>query len=292
VPPVPVAPPELRGAPFLGSRAVAAGLLTAAQLRSRAWTRVFPGVYVHRDVELTHALRARAAALHWPDAVVTGRSAAALWGAPLASAAEHVELTRPLGTHPVRTAGVRVRRREVDGRHQEQHAGVWVTTREATAVDLAGRPPLVEAVAAVDQLVTVSGADLDEIRWQAEASLGPGCRRARQATALADGLAESPQETRVRLLVARSGLPTPVAQYEVRSAGRFVARVDLAWPDLRVALEYDGLWHGDPAQFARDRQRLNRLTAAGWRVVFVTAADLRRPRELVARIAAALTCVR
>jgi very-short-patch-repair endonuclease len=56
-----------------------------------------------------------------------------------------------------------------------------------------------------------------------------------------------------------------------------------------VALEYDGHWHAEPGQFARDRARLNRLTAAGWRVVFVTAADLRRPDLLVARIAEALT---
>jgi very-short-patch-repair endonuclease len=53
-------------------------------------------------------------------------------------------------------------------------------------------------------------------------------------------------------------------------------------------VEYDGLWHRDPAQFEADRRRLNRLTAAGWRVMFVTAADMHRPQELVRRIAAAL----
>ena len=107
-------------------------------------------------------------------------------------------------------------------------------------------------------------------------------------TALADGLAESPQETRLRLLLVRGGLPTPVAQFVVRDGGRFVARVDLAWPDRRLAVEYDGVWHGERGQFARDRDRLNRLLAAGWRVVFVTARDLHRPQELVARVAAAL----
>ncbi|WP_448625464.1 endonuclease domain-containing protein [Geodermatophilus sp. URMC 64] len=102
---------------------------------------------------------------------------------------------------------------------------------------------------------------------------------------LADGAAESPQETRLRLLLLRSGLPAPVAQFEVRDRdGRFVGRVDFAWPDRRVAAEYDGLWHAEPGQFARDRQRLNRLQAAGWRVVHVTAADLQRPAELLARL--------
>jgi hypothetical protein len=36
----------------------------------------------------------------------------------------------------------------------------------------------------------------------------------------------------------------------------------------------DGLWHGEPGQFSRDRERLNRLREAGWRVVFVTARGL------------------
>ena len=80
----------------------------------------------------------------------------------------------------------------------------------------------------------------------------------------------------------------PIAQYRVISSGRSVARVDFAWAEERVALEYDGLWHAEPGQFAQDRRRLNRLTEAGWRVIFVTAADLREPAALVARIAATL----
>jgi very-short-patch-repair endonuclease len=62
----------------------------------------------------------------------------------------------------------------------------------------------------------------------------------------------------------------------------------VAWPELRLALEYDGEWHAEPGQFGRDRRRLNRLTAAGWTVVFVTAAGLHDPERLLARIAEAL----
>jgi very-short-patch-repair endonuclease len=69
---------------------------------------------------------------------------------------------------------------------------------------------------------------------------------------------------------------------------RFVARVDFAWPDRKVAVEYDGLWHAEDGQFAKDRQRLNQLQAEGWRIVFVTAGDMYRPEEVIARIAAAL----
>jgi very-short-patch-repair endonuclease len=92
----------------------------------------------------------------------------------------------------------------------------------------------------------------------------------------------------VRLLLHRSGLPRPTAQDRVTDErGRFVAFVDFGWPERRIALEYDGLWHAEPGQFAKDRARLNRLREAGWTVVFVTNEDLRAPDLLLARIAAA-----
>ncbi|MGY1925502.1 endonuclease domain-containing protein [Modestobacter sp. SYSU DS0903] len=286
-------PDHLRDAPFRGSAAVRDGTVTPAQLRRRCWIRLFPDVYVHRDVEVTHELRARAAgALLLPDDVVTGVSAAVLWGVPFAGADDDVEITRWRGSHPVRVAGLRVRRAELEDRTVVWHRGVHLTNPDATAVRLAGVLPLDDAVAAIDQLVVLAGADLAEVRWLAGASSGPGCRRARRACALADGLAESPQETRLRLALRASALPAPVAQHRVVDRGRFVARVDFAWPEARLALEYDGLWHAEPGRFARDRERLNRLTAAGWRVVFVTATDLRRPDQLIARIAAALAVVR
>ena len=158
-----------------------------------------------------------------------------------------------------------MRRADLEERHVLRWHGLWVTSPEATAVELAGRRDVDEAVVAVDRLVVAGGADLAVVRRLADAALGPGCRRARRACALADGRAESPQETRLRLLIGRSWLPRPVAQHEVYAGARFVARVDFGWPEQRLALEYDGLRHAEPGQFARDRERLNRLTAAGWR---------------------------
>ena len=88
------------------------------------------------------------------------------------------------------------------------------------------------------------------------------------------------------MLLHRSALPRPVAQHRVRQAGRFVARLDFAWPAYRVGLEYEGAWH--TTRIAEDRRRIEALQAAGWRVLFVTAADLHSPARLLARIAAAL----
>jgi very-short-patch-repair endonuclease len=165
---------------------------------------------------------------------------------------------------------------------------VRVTTAAATAIRLASLLPPDESVVAVDQLVATGATELAEARMLASSTRGAGSARARSAVVRADGLAASPQETRLRLLIAGSRLPAPVAQFAVRLDGRVIARVDFAWPGHKVALEYDGMWHAAPGQFAKDRRRLNDLTAAGWRVILVTAVDLGREAELFARLEAAL----
>lgn len=290
MPRTPHQPAELLTAePFLGWWAVEEGLLTPDQLRSSAWRRVFRGVYVHRDNALTHEVRARAACVLLPFAVVSGRSAAVLWGVDLAGADDDVEVTVPPGSHPTRVPGLRVRRAVIPPGHRTYRRSIPVTSPEATAVRLAGLLPGDAAVVAVDQMVDAGQAELAAVRTLAAVTRGRGAARARMACALADGLAQSPQETRVRLLLHRSDLPMPTAQYRVvDDRGRFVAFVDFGWPEQRIALEYDGLWHAEPGQFAEDRRRLNRLREAGWTVVFVTAEDMRDPATLLRRIAAAL----
>jgi hypothetical protein len=277
------------GRPFLGRQAIADGLLTIDDLRSGAWRRLFRGVYVHRSAVVTHELRTHAACLLLPDAVATGRSAAVLWGVDLARPDDDVEVTVPPESHPVRIRGLQVRRARLPGEHCCYLRGVPVTTAEATAVRLAGLLSGDDAVIAVDQVLATRAALLEDVRAVAACARGRGAARARRACALADGLAGSPQETRLRLLMRRGGLPMPVAQHRVLDGhGTFVARVDFAWPELKVAVEYDGEWHAEPGQFGRDRRRLNRLREAGWTVVFVTAADMRDTVRLLARIAAAI----
>jgi very-short-patch-repair endonuclease len=290
VPPVSHVPNELRRGAFRGTTVVRRGLLTANQLRGPAWRRLFEDVYIHVDRPVSHALRARAAAaMVVPGSVVTGRSAAVLWGVDLAGPRDDVELTVTPTCHPRRVPGVRVRRALLPAGHVERRFGVPVTTAAVTAVRVAGSLPLDDAVVAVDQLIATGAVELGPIRDLAGLTRGRGSARARMVCALADGLAGSPQETRLRLLIRRTALPSPVAQFTVRHDGRFVARVDFAWPEHKLALEYDGLWHAEEGQFAKDRRRLNKLRAAGWQVIHVTAADLHDPHRLLALIAEALT---
>jgi G:T-mismatch repair DNA endonuclease (very short patch repair protein) len=224
-------------------------------------------------------------------AVFAGLSALVLAGGnEFATADDPVEVTLPPGSRWRPGPGARVR---VSSSTDDVVVGRYGLSRTGpmrTALDLVRRSGLDDGVVLLDRLVQAGLADLTAVRAAAEGL--PRCRGsrvARDVTRLADGLAESPQETRLRLLVARAGLPAPVAQFRVFDGEGLVGRVDFAYPELKIAIEYDGLWHAEPGQFAKDRRRLNRLSAAGWRVIFVTAADLRHPDRLIARLVAELT---
>jgi len=267
-------PAQLRNAFFKGSDAIRTGLLTPDQLRSSAWRRLFRDVYVDARVPDTHQLRCRAVRLILPvGAVVTGRSAACLDGVPLGETDDPVHLLAPPGTRWARRGCRVVRTAWLPTGHLR--AGDPPTTiPQRTAWEIASEPDLVEAVAALDVLFRAARpvpAAMDQ--WVAAYPHSDAAR----AIALADPLAESPQESRARVRLVLAGFPPPVPQYSIYAGGRFVARVDLAWPTARVAVEYDGAWHGEAAQIPRDRARSNRLVDAGWEVLYLTGVQLREP---------------
>ncbi|HWC35890.1 MAG TPA: DUF559 domain-containing protein [Mycobacteriales bacterium] len=105
-----------------------------------------------------------------------------------------------------------------------------------------------------------------------------------RAIALIDPLAESPMETRLRLLLISAGLPRPVSQHVVRDdLGGFVARLDLAFPAQRVAIEYDGAFHWN--QRRADDRRRDAIRALGWMVLVVSAEDYyRTPAAIVSAV--------
>ena len=139
-------PVDLRGRIFRGSEMVAAGRLSEGELRSTAWQRLFHDVYACADLDGTHALRARAAAsLVVPGAVVSGLSAAVLWGLPGAEL-DDVELTVPPGSNVCRQAGIRVRRRTLAPEHVILRGGARTLTAEVTAIDLVREGTLEDAV--------------------------------------------------------------------------------------------------------------------------------------------------
>ena len=276
---------------FRGRDALAAGLLTPDALRGPAWRRLYRGVYDDAALADTTDLRIAGARLLLPaDGVFSGRTAAHLFGAvQLAHPGAPVEVTVPPATSFGPVAGLRIRRAALPPSDVTVIAHRRCTSELRTAVDLARLESIVEAVVAIDVLLArgiVRAVELEQA--VAELTPGRGTRQARQVSTLVDGRAESPPESRLRVLLVLAGL-FPVPQFPVRdSAGAFVARVDLAFPEQRVAIEYDGVWHGEPGQLGRDRRRMNKLSDAGWTVFYVTASDMHDPVALVARVRAVL----
>lgn len=101
---------------------------------------------------------------------------------------------------------------------------------------------------------------------------------------------ESPEETRLRLLLMRAGLPEPELNIELRDpAGAFVARLDLAYRRYRVAPEYDGRQHASEGQFAKDADRWDAIRRQGWEHVRILSHHVRPdPRVAVDKVARAL----
>lgn len=118
-----------------------------------------------------------------------------------------------------------------------------------------------------------------------------GVRALRQAQPLVRTRAASRKESQTRMALMDAGLPEPMLNHAVYDTwGRFIGRVDMAYPAEKVAIEYEGSQHlVDPVQWARDIRRYERLHAAGWVVIRVVAADLEAPRALAARVRTALT---
>ncbi len=101
-------------------------------------------------------------------------------------------------------------------------------------------------------------------------------------------------ESEARLAMIDGGLTTPELQFEVVDGNGELRRLDFAWPNQRVAVEYDGMdWHSGPDAMKRDRRRQAALGDIDWVVIAIIFDDVRyRPWEFVARIDAQLRRVR
>lgn len=267
---------------FTTAQATSAGA-TPGAIRHRVlvgrWHVVGPGVYRLAGVPVTWKQRALAACLiSGPGAVVSHRSAAALWGVS-GFRPGPLEITVPPGRSG-RNSLARVHRSAVQAVRRD---GVPVTRPSRTILDLAsvvGGDLLEEAV---DDALCRRLCRLEELVAPA-GRRGSAVLREVLAAWNGDGLPEGVAEMRVVRALLASGLPQPVRQYEIWVEGVFVARVDLAYPPFRLAMELDGFrWHAGRRRYRSDRMRRNRVEAAGWRLLEAAPEDI---DDLVAGAAA------
>lgn len=268
--------------PFIGSAAVRNGAVTRRGL-ARHHRAIFRDVYLLKDVELTAQIKAEAAWLA-TGAVLGGVSAAAVFGTRWIDAAAPAEIVRP-DRHAA--AGIVAHSWDLAAGETCLVAGVDATTPARTAFDIGRTRPLDQAIPVIDALMNATRVSPAAIA--AVAADHPGARGVRHIPGLlelVDGGAESPQETRVRLILVRGGLPRPETQIVFKDLR---IRVDMGWRRWKVAVEYDGVHHwNDRRQRSWDIDRLALLEAAGWAVIRVSSDMMRRPEVIVERVRAKL----
>jgi hypothetical protein len=286
---------------FTVAEATAHGV-TAKRLRAHDLTTPFHGIRLRAgwDVGLPPAmvLEERCRALLQklpPEAAFSHLTAAMLHRLPLPPQLRDAPLhvTVPRGRRVPHRRGVLGHQADLSPRDVDARFGFHVTTPERTWCDLGAILSLAPLVAAGDRLIhrSLPLTDLDRLAGAAATRSGArGARLLRRALSLLDDGSESPMESWQRVIIVLAGLPVPITNYEVfDEQGVFVARVDLAYPELKISLDYEGDHHRtDQRQWRRDIARYRRLQAIGWDAKRHTAADLEAPQAFLAELTASI----
>lgn len=288
--PTPPVPPRV-GRPTDRRRARADGI-SDWQLRHDQVVRTSRDTYLPRDVSKRLRQRVAAVLMGAPKtAVVSHFTAAALWGLqiPLVPDDGLVHLTVPAAARLRHRADRRIHGADLPERFVARLGDVPLTSPGRTWLDLAGVLPPAALLAITDQMLARKYEREAFERLLAGARGMRGVRAARRVVEVADPRAGSPMESVLRWLLLEAGLPAPDLQHVITREGCFVGKVDLAWPDAKVLVEFDGDVHRERKVFVEDVRRQNGLVLAGWTVLRFTSADVRgRPEWVIAMIRAAL----
>ncbi|OBK85712.1 type IV toxin-antitoxin system AbiEi family antitoxin domain-containing protein [Mycolicibacter sinensis] len=169
--------------------------------------------------------------------------------------------------------------------------GRLATAPAWTAIEVARTLWRPRALATLDTAVRIGACTPPELRQVLSEQKGRRqIIKVRELATYIDGRAESEMESEARLVFIDAGMPMPELQYEIVDRWGDRWRVDFAWPEARLAAEYDSIdWHMGPKALLHDRLKIARLQECGWLSVPMTVNDVRRdPLRLVARINAHL----
>lgn len=259
--------------PFSRAAALAAGL-SRHQLAGPGYTRLLHDTYVNAAVAVTPRIRALAAVgAAGPPAHASHSTAGALWDTWLPPDPD-LHASVPAGRPRSKRRGLRV---HIAGPH---HDTLWLgdvplSSPTQTFLDMAPTLSLVELVVLGDSLVRRRTTP-EALIAAADAWQGRGAVAARRAARLVRRGVDSPMETRLRLLLILAGYPEPVVAHELpKLGGQPAIRLDLAYPQWRVAIEYDGRHHAESdVQWQRDLDRREQLDGIVWRLVVVRSPGI------------------
>jgi very-short-patch-repair endonuclease len=292
--PTPPVPPRVRRP--TDRRTAQVDGITDWHLRHRDVVRISRDTYLPPGAARQLRKRIDAVLLGAPaDAIVSHFTAAALWRfeVPLVADDGRVHLSVPPESRVRSRADRRIYCSRVPEPETRALDGLRVTSPSRTWIDLAGFLPPGALLAVTDQMLERKFPADELPRILARSPGRRGVATARRILPAADGKAGSPMESVLRWLIHEAGLPRPVLQYVIRDAvGRFLAQVDLAWPEHRVVVEFDGNVHRDRRVFVEDLRRQNGIVLADWRVLRFSSADvLGRSKVLLATLRSALGLV-
>jgi hypothetical protein len=276
--------------PFTAAVARAAGV---SQRTLRLWCRLgllrspIRGVYVARQVQDSLVMRANCLTLVTPDdAVICDRHAGWLLGAEMVLAPDEHLHVLPVSMYL--PTGRRLRNSLADSGERRlrpedvtEVMGIPVTTMLRTAWDLGRVRSRERSLSAMDQMLRLPGFPLDEFLAGVERFRGERwVTTLRVLAPLADGRAESPPESIVRLYWIDAGLPKPVPQLEIWVDGHLIARLDIGNLEILYAIEYDGIeWHSSPEQRQHDRRRRREVRDEGFEIDVVKRKHVFGPRR-------------
>lgn len=248
---------------------------------------MFRDVWVHSSVEDTQALRIEAVKLVLGrDGFICGLTAAWIYGIDVQDRRGLlVWVGRPTGDWRRPRPGCLVREITVERADLDRVDGCWMTNPVRTAFDCARWLSLSEAVVVADALVHAGLVTREDFAAYTRTHRRlRGVTQADQVAELLEPLSESPMESRLRILLVSSGFEAPIAQYVVRNGkGDFVARADLAYPDRRLIVEYDGALHWE--QRREDDRRRDAIRALGWTVLVASRSDYYdHPQQFLAQV--------
>lgn len=273
--------------------------LTVRQIKRRlsteAWSEPASNVYADASLAMTDLAWQWAALLSCGErAMLSHRSAADVWDMPVPRP-PRPEVSVPVAVHPRPGPHVRVHRVAVPSRDFVGIRGLRVTSLQRTVLDCLLILPENEGRALLDRALQRGWVRFPGVVRAVQGAQGRyGAAKARSVLAgAAPGTASEAERVAAKLLET-GGVTGWVTGHPLLVAGQVVAYLDIAFPDVQLAIEIDGwAWHSDVERFQGDRRRQNVLVGAGWTVLRFTWADLiERPEQVLATVVATLARLR
>lgn len=250
------------------------------------------GVYRVAGAPVTWEQRLLAAVLgSGPGAIASHRAAARLWdihGADVLDVTSGTRRGRRLAGAVLHFSG------HLDGARRLRRNGIPATDPMRTLVDLGAVVTADALEDALDRalerrLVTVLGVEraLEGVARSGRSGVG-ALRNTLNERALGRARPDSLLEPRMARLLRACRLPPAAFQHVVHHEGRFVGRIDFAYPHLLIAIEVDGFAsHSSPSALQGDLDRQNALVSLGWKVIRFTWHDVvRRPAKVASAVRA------